>query len=1734
MADLELAALKEKLRVKEAEAEERARIAAEQKAHYEEELRRVNKDLRKLSDIGADKDKLERENEALHKKLASTEPTKVVVGNMRRLDRFKGKQTTPQEVDEWVRDARCHVESRGLKGKDAVAFLLDHLAATARLEVLGRIEEIKDSPEKLYSALENTFGDGQTHPQLLQKFFSYRQGKEDLVTCSINLLELFQKIADKDSSFKDTKHAILKDRLAEAVVDESLRREIRRLNTEQSELTFFEARDKAVRWAGGDSKRIASVEAAQASPSPAATNPSIDEIVEAVVKRLGAASMTSQANPQHRGPGRRRPGNAGPFRCWECNNEGHMRRDCPSLQEQRRKPASNEVVAAVAEDPFNIDMAIGDRPEVTIKLGGIPVKCLADTGAQVSTITESFYDSHFSGVLQDVSSYIKISAGNGSDIPFVGYFEPDINILGTTFKAGVLVVKDPVGEIEKRKKEVPGVVGSNISHLLKQTGGNACSAPGFWKKALELYSEEAHSFSGGTVKLCDHTVIPARSVRQVQGTVQSKPLEGVCHHVMIERHDAYARNLPVGVVVGRSLVSLDETRQVPVQIANLSDKDCVLGRITNIGFANLAGYSDMMIEEVGQNEVVVKPHASNLSFQEVKESFHTGELSPEQRDGLDRLLYRHRECFSRSEYDVGECRIPGVKHEIRLTDNNPVRLPYRRVPPSQWTEVRDYIQKALDSGIIRESCSPYASPVVLARKANGDLRMCVDYRKLNAKTAKDAYPLPKIEDVLESLRGAKYFSSIDLAHGFHQVPVKDCDVEKTAFRVGTGGLFEYVRMPFGLCNAPATFMRMMDRMFGDQNFQTLLIYLDDILIPANSFQQMLERLDLVFGRLCEFGLKVKPSKCHFFQTTIRYLGHLVSEDGIATDPDKIRAVTEWPIPHTPTEMRSYLGLTGYYRRFVDGYSKIAKPLQEACNAAGTSGSLVLDKACIESFNMLKRKLTEAPVLAYPDFSRDFIVEVDASLHGLGAVLSQKIDNRICVIAYASRGLRRHEKNMRNYSSMKLEMLGLYWAVTVKFRDILIGSKFVVFTDNNPLSYLQSSAKVGATEMRWVADLAIFDYTIQYKPARSNKNVDSFSRKTHHGKDQVSHRFVETTMVTPIAYPSIGASLPIALRKEVSNLIDPSWLEEVDVRSSKTQPACAPFPSLPNDELAELQKQDGTISRVRLLLGCEKPSNKQIAKEGNEVAKLLKGWDRLRLADGLLQRRVLIGGSEYHQLVLPQVLRRQILKMVHDDMGHHSSEKTLANLRKRVFWPGMTSDTVLYCAQCERCVTAKMGKKLHTKMGRLVASQPLEVLAIDFTVLEPAQGYENVLVCTDVFSKFTQAFPTRDQTAKTVAKTLVKEWFVRFGVPIRIHSDQGRNFESDLVKELCNMYQIQKSRTTPYHPQGNGQCERFNRTLHDRLRTLAPKQKRMWPTHLPEVVYAYNTSEHSTTGFSPHFLFFGREAVLPVDVFLGRVDQDESSDRPISEFVADHYQRLSEAYAQARLNTEQKADERKARNDAKAMDTSLPIGARVLIKNQFRGRHKIQDTFGSEIFMVVERLQLDGNVYVIESLQEKDGFKLRKTVNRTQLKDVSKVDSLAKAQPDHLNDDTEPPCKGDKPGSTSEDDSGDSGDEGLVAFETPVVPQEVPEAVGPESDPETSSETGDLDISVVTDDFMGETPRPEPVPRRSARATAGTHSNPHHLPKSVSGEVKETSADVIESLCKAHVSLIELLTSTKLN
>ena len=460
------------------------------------------------------------------------------------------------------------------------------------------------------------------------------------------------------------------------------------------------------------------------------------------------------------------------------------------------------------------------------------------------------------------------------------------------------------------------------------------------------------------------------------------------------------------------------------------------------------------------------------------------------------MLKRNAKVFSKDDMDMGRTNL--VKHHIKLTDPVPFKEAYRRIPPQMYDGVKTHLQEMLDLGAIRPSNSPWASAIVLVRKKDGRLRFCIDLRKLNNRTVKDAYSLPRIESILDSLGGAQIFSTLDLKAGYWQVEMAEECKAYTAFTCGPLGFYECDTMPFGATNAPATFQRLMHDCLGELNMNWCIVYLDDIIIFSDNKEEHLKRLEAVFQKLCAAGLKLKPSTCFFFREEIEYLGHVVSGKGISTNPKKIEAVSKWPTPKTVYDVRSFLGFVGYYRRFIKNFSRITKPIREVITGLENQSKRSAKKTYIEwsdtadvAFEHLKAMCVSTPILAYPDYQLPFTLHTDSSTDGLGAVLYQKQDGKLRVIAYASRSVSKAESN---YPAHKLEFLALKWAVCEKFHEYLYGFKpFEVYTDNNPLTYVLTSAKLDACGQRWVAKLANYNFSIKYRCGVSNTEADALSR-----------------------------------------------------------------------------------------------------------------------------------------------------------------------------------------------------------------------------------------------------------------------------------------------------------------------------------------------------------------------------------------------------------------------------------------------------------------------------------------------------------------------------------------------------------------------------------------------------------------------------------------------------------------
>ena len=1209
-----------------------------------------------------------------------------------------------------------------------------------------------------------------------------------------------------------------------------------------------------------------------------------------------------------------------------------------------------------------------------------------DSGSQITTVTEEFYNTLsprprlFS--LKEIGLDLNIQGAGGHDIPYIGCILAQVEVPflpDTEIEVGALVVP-----LTDYGQHVPVIIGTNVIGRCRNKCKEDTTVPDNWKDAFVACQTE----SAGVVKSTNKVTIRLKPNESIILSGMVKNCRQILSAVTETTKGASSR---IGVCP--RVVKLDKigkNQRVPVKIYNVSAKEIEITPKTALcELHEVKVLRHLDLDTPGENVQSCQQTVQESTLPEDKElpagiDLTDSAVTEEQRQEMTQFLIRWKGIFSKGLTDLGNC--DKVKHRINLNDDKPFKDPHRRIPPALFQEVREHLQEMLDAGAIRPSKSPYSSNVVIVRKKDGTIRFCVDFRKLNNRTVKDAYAIPRTEETLHLLAGAKYFTKLDLRSGYWQVEIEEEDKPKTAFQVGTLGFYEFHRMPFGLCNAPATFQRLMELCMGDMNLRECLVYLDDVIIFSTTFEEHIDRLQAVFTRLLDYNLKLKATKCEFMKSEVTYLGHIVSRDGIRTDPEKTAAIENWPEPKTVKDVRAFLGFTGYYRRFIKNYARIARPLNDLLVGHSTAKNnraskrprakktpFVWTDAQQMAFKTLKEKLTNPPVLAYADYRLPFKLYTDASTTGLGAVLYQHQDGQDRVVSYASRSLKPSEKN---YPAHKLEFLALKWSVTEKFHDYLYGTNFEVFTDNNPLTYVFTTAKLDATGHRWLAELSNYNFSLTYRSGKKNIDADGLSRLNEN---------TATTSVFPEVLKAICNTV-VAQEADTEPLVDslapPDITQDIGKDESENiQAETISHTALTSQDWQRAQAADDNINFVvdAVLTGV-KPTTEQV-KRNNIDAGYLPDWDKYLLNDGVLYKTETINGEEFSRLVLPEAFRDIVFKLYHDDLGHQGRDRTASLIKQRFFWPYMNKFIRERVQSCGRCIRRKTAPVKAAHLVNVTSSAPMELVCIDYLSLERSKGgFENILVITDHFSRYAQAIPTRNQTAQTTARALFENFFLHYGFPAKLHSDKGANFESKVIKKLCEVAGIQKTRTTPYHPMGNGMVERFNHTLLNMLGTMSEKQKTDWKAHVPSFTHAYNAAVHESTGFSPFYLMFGRHPRLAIDAFLGIRSSEERKSH--QDYVDKLKDRMADAYQNASEEARQKGRKYKRYYDHGVRYSVLEPGDRVLVKKVgIKGKHKLADIWEASPYFVKSQPMPDIPVYLV---QKENSTNKPRTLHRNML------------------------------------------------------------------------------------------------------------------------------------------------------
>jgi len=793
-------------------------------------------------------------------------------------------------------------------------------------------------------------------------------------------------------------------------------------------------------------------------------------------------------------------------------------------------------------------------------------------------------------------------------------------------------------------------------------------------------------------------------------------------------------------------------------------------------------------------------------------------LTPEQVLTVRLILNKHRRLFSKKK---GLTHL--TEHHIDTGDAKPVSTVPSRCNRSDRKLISDLVYEMIKDDIVEPSNSCWSSRVVLAPKPNGGIRFCIDYRAVNSVSVRDVYPLKNMDDLIGSLDGATFFTSVDLESGFWQLPVALGDRPKTAF-VTPDGLFQFKRLPFGLQASPPNFQRLMDRVLGGLQWEECLCYLDDILIFGTTFEEHCERLDRVLQAIGDAGLTLNPKKCIFGAQEVKFLGHIVSYEGIKPNPAKIEAIKGFPKPSNATQLRGFLGMASFFRKFVKNFADIARPLH---NLLKKDADVERDwgKEHQVAMDDLKERLVTAPVLAHDDGVSQLELCTDASLKGLGAVLLLNKEGVSKPLMFISRRLNPAEEK---YHVNELEFLALLWALT-KLKYHLNGRTCHAKTDSSVVKWVceRKDLTKNARLARWVADLQSFDVVVKHLSGVKNVVADALSRNPVQGEPD----------------PSDYCAILAPGNEEFLS----SLAEGYERHFAALAPGYEPR------EIAILQHADPEIKMRVLAL-----------QNIGERPRLSTDFYKLR--EGILYRKNPRKGKPL-LLVVPSILRKDLISECHDApvAGHYGVEKTLARLKESYFWTDMDKSVRAYVGSCPFCQNFKA--RIGAKSGKLKPVSPPkqvnELLGIDHLgpLKKTAKGNQHIIASIDYLSRWVEAEAVPDTTSEKAIRFIERCILYRHGWFSRLISDQGTAFSSKEFADFATKCRFKHIMASAEHPETNGLIERVNRAIAATLAAFINLNQDDWDEKLPQAIFAINTAKQSTTQITPFELVYGRPPVL---------------------------------------------------------------------------------------------------------------------------------------------------------------------------------------------------------------------------------------------------------------------------------
>ncbi len=947
------------------------------------------------------------------------------------------------------------------------------------------------------------------------------------------------------------------------------------------------------------------------------------------------------------------------------------------------------------------------------------------------------------------------------------------------------------------------------------------------------------------------------------------------------------RPFPEDCLVSRSAHTAGEA--VYCNVMNAGDSDIVLeagrqlGQLTDIDRANIQFDKDVesfvplninyVLKEA--DKFKIKPDDPMLKM------VGNDRLSELQRKMLMVVLTLNSDVFQWDQKGLGRTKL--VEHHVNTGDSRPVQQKQYPIPTVAYDEVRKQTAQMLKDKIIRPSSSPWRSPVLLVKKKDSSgsvvgYRFCIDLTKINAVTVKDSYPLPLISKTVDRLSGAKYFSSGDLDRAFWQIGLAEEDKEKYAF-VMDSKLYEPNVMPFGSMNAPSTFQRLVDRVLSGLTWKQCLVYLDDVLIFSRTFEQHLCDIHETLSRFRFAGLMLKPAKCNFAKTEVDYLGFRICEQGIRASDKKLEAMAKQKPPAITKNLFNFLCSITYYRRCVPKYGELTYQLYRMCDEKKRLCTWTPE--AMKCFSILQQAFVSAPILAFPDFTKPFIIHTDASDIGISAVLLQMFE-LLRPLAFSGRRLTGTEQR---YSASERELLGIVEGYDTN-HHIVYGRHIEFYTDHKPLVTMQELKRPSGRLGRLFHRLAGVDYNLNYIPGSQNFLADFLSRS-----------FDPDTKQAELNYLALQSTVDWSAEQ----------MKDVEVRKIATCVA----ENL--DEFEWLKVDFGKRwVREKKHLYIEQDGKKQTLKHGS------------------------------NRVMVPTYMKSEVLQHHHDSpfSGHRGYESTVLSINKRYYWNFMPTEVEAYCKSCIKCQRFNYAC-LHNRapMKSIVVTRPWQMLGLDFMGPFKAteRGNRYIIVGIDHFTKYIEAAATASFDAETTAWFVVNQIICRFGMVEEILSDQGVNFESQLFAHLCMLLGTNKLHTSTYHPECNGGTERSNKTIKPNLAKFVNAEHDDWDLQLQMAISAYNCTMHSTIKMTPFEAVFGRQPVLVSDVILNNQLRADTKLKDVSYFV--RALRLNADYISSLINehTDKAQEKQRKSYDRLIKDRVVfEVGEFVKLKN-FRVR-----------------------------------------------------------------------------------------------------------------------------------------------------------------------------------------------------